>query len=189
MIGLFESIAKRSLSMWMVDGLSGSRVGRVGPSDRRPDHREFKITLLLIIKVPRKSLGKLSSFLNIIIDLEGRNHAAVYPPFGSTKYWPKEFEVAVYTTPSEFIKNPEYTICVFWEDQSWKEPLASQHRPIQKDQPQRKASFAHVLLLTRPWIAFHLFNGQYPPWIVFGQRLYPNTTAANCRQNIPHDML
>jgi hypothetical protein len=112
MIGLFESIAKRSLSMWMVDGLSGSRVGRVGPSDRRPDRREFKTTLLLIIKVPRKSLGKLSSFLNIIIDLEGRNHSVVYPPLGSTKYWPKEFEVAVYTTPSEFIKNPEYTMCV-----------------------------------------------------------------------------
>src|SRR6478735_1647015 len=71
MIALFESIAKRSLSMWMVDGLSGSRVGRVGPSDRRPDRREFKTTLLLIIKVPRKSLGKLSSFLNIIIDLRG----------------------------------------------------------------------------------------------------------------------
>lgn len=49
-------------------GLSGSRVGRVGPSDRRPDRRE-KPTLLL--QWQGNHWGEFNSLLNTTIDLKG----------------------------------------------------------------------------------------------------------------------
>jgi hypothetical protein len=148
MIRLPEDLAKRALSMRIVDGLSGSRVGRVGPSDRRPDRRQtYSASDIQWVK---EITGENQFSLEYNNTSEVGNHAAVIPLFGSTNLDQRSWRLLC-TTPSESIKNPENTSVMFIlsseKTNLTRIPCQPTPRPIQKDQLQWKRNCAHVVFL------------------------------------------